>query len=166
MISPELLRRYPFFGGLDANQLATLAQAAAEKEIEAGVYLFHEGEPLQEMYLAIEGQVDIVFELPAQGVNHTVSEQLLGNMKTDEVVVTTISPGEVFAWSALLPPHEATASGKTATPVKAIVFDGIRLMQAFEDDPKLGCLMTQKVATVMRERLRALRIESLANLMG
>ncbi|MCA9932322.1 MAG: cyclic nucleotide-binding domain-containing protein [Anaerolineales bacterium] len=166
MISPEILRRYPFFGGLDANQLTALAQVATEKEIEAGVFLFHEGEPLKEMYLTLEGQVDILFELPAQGVNHTVSEQLLGEMKTDEVVVTTIGSGQVFAWSALLPPHEATASAKTVTAVKVIVFDGTALMQSFAGDPALGCLMTQKVATVMRERLRALRIESLAAYVG
>ncbi len=166
MISPELLRRYPFFAGLSVNQLTLLAQAAEEKEVEAGNYLFREGEPLQKMFLTVAGNVDIVMELPAQNVSHKVSEQLLGEMKTDDVVVTTVGPGEIFGWSALLPPHEATASGKTTTDSQVVVFDGPTLMQKFVEDPAFGYVMTQKVASVMRERLKALRIESLAGLIG
>lgn len=166
MISPELLRRYPFFAGLSANQLTLLAQAADEKEVGAGEYLFHEGQPLEEMFLAVDGNVDIVLELPAQDVQHKVSEQLLGEMETNDVVVTTVGPGEIFAWSALLPPHKATASGKTTTLAHLVVFNGPILMQKFVEDPAFGFVMTQKVAGVMRERLQALRIESLASLMA
>lgn len=166
MISPEILRRYPFFAGLNADQLTLLAQHAEEKEIEPGIYLFREGQPLTEMYLLLAGQVDVLLELPAQNVSHRVADQLLGEMKTEDVVVSTVGPGEIVAWSALLPPHTATASAKTATAVNLVAFDGPALMQQFAADPAFGFVMTQKVAGVMRERLQALRIESLAALVG
>jgi hypothetical protein len=43
-----------------------------------------------------------------------------------------------------------------------VAFDCVALRQQFEDDPRLGYLMTQRMAQVMRERLSVLRIESLA----
>jgi hypothetical protein len=36
MVSPELIRRYPFFAGLDYDQLVKLAKVAQEYKVEAG----------------------------------------------------------------------------------------------------------------------------------
>jgi hypothetical protein len=43
-----------------------------------------------------------------------------------------------------------------------IAFDCQELRNTITDNPGLGCILTQKLAQVMRDRLRDLRIETLS----
>jgi CRP-like cAMP-binding protein len=164
MISPELLRRYPFFAGFSHDQIITLAKVADELSADTGQYFFREGDELKSLYLVLEGAVAIVIEVPDQNAEQKVSGQLTGKIKTNDVVISAVGPGEVFGWSALVPPHQATTSAKATTPCRAIVFDSQELLQTFENDCHFGYLMIQKMAQVVRDRLRDMRIESLAHL--
>lgn len=162
MISPELIRRFPFFAGLDHEQIAALANVAQEQNVDTGKYFFREGEELCCFYLLLEGAVGIVVELPDQKVEHTVAEQITGEFKTRDVVVTTVGPGEVFGWSGLVSPHEATAGAKALVPSRVVTFDCRELRKIFQDDCRFGYLMMEKIARLIRSRLRDLRTESLA----
>ena len=166
MISPEIIRRYPFFAGLDEAQIVALAQVADEITVDAGHYFFHEEDELNTFYLVVEGEVAVIIEVPDQDVEQKVSGQLMGELKTKDIVVSTVGPGEVFAWSGLVPPHKATGSAKTNGTCRVLAFDGLQVRQKFEEDCRFGYLMMQKVAEVSRGRLRDLRIESLASLVG
>ena len=44
MVSPELLRRFPFFAGLSEEQINQIAMISEEERYEADEYLFQEGE--------------------------------------------------------------------------------------------------------------------------
>lgn len=147
MVSLELLRWYPFFAGLTREQLLTLARAGGEVAGHEGHYFFHEGEELDHFYIILEGAVAIVIELPEQD---------------KEVVISTVGPGEVFGWSGLVPPHDATAAAKAVTPCRVVAFDCLDLRRHFEEDYRFGYLMMQKAAQVIRQRLRDTRIQSLA----
>jgi CRP-like cAMP-binding protein len=163
MISPELLRRYPFFAGLSHEEIVSMAKVGSAIHVEAGHFFFHENDQLDNFYLVVEGAVAIVIEVPDQDVEHKLSGQLTGDLQMKDVVISAIGPGEVFGWSALVPPHGATTSAKATTPSHVIAFDCRELLQIFEDDCRFGYLMTQKAAQIIRERLRAMRIESLAH---
>jgi hypothetical protein len=45
MISPETLRRYPYFAGIGSESLRELAMMAEEKRIAADAVLFRAGDP-------------------------------------------------------------------------------------------------------------------------
>ena len=47
MISPELIRRYSFFAGLNQDYLGTLAKYADERSVQAGHCFFGEGAELK-----------------------------------------------------------------------------------------------------------------------
>lgn len=162
MVSPELIRRYPIFAGLSLEQITILAEVAEEMTVEADYYFCHEGEELDRFYIVLEGRVGILVDLPVQGVKQPVSRQITGNLKTREVVVSSIQAGEMFAWSALVPPHTATSSAKTLTSSHVVSFDCRELRKKFEEDCRFGYLMEQKAAQLIRQRLRDLRIESLS----
>ena len=162
MVSPELIRRYPFFSGLNMEQINFLAKVADEEILEEGHYLFREEEETNQFFLLIEGAVGIIFELPAREVEQKLSDQFARKLQTKDIVVSTVSPGDVFGWTGLVPPHIATAGAKTLTPCRIIAFDTKELMEKFEDDCRFGYVMTQKAAQVMRDRLHDMRIESLA----
>jgi CRP-like cAMP-binding protein len=164
MISPELIRRYPFFAGLSMEHINILAKAGDEQIVEEGHYFFCEGEVQSTFYVAIEGAVGIVFEVPERGEEPKISDQFARKIKTKDIVISTISPGDMFGWSGLVPPHKATASAKSLTPCRVIAFDTKELLKSFEKDSSFGYLMIQKAAQVISERLRDIRVESLATL--
>ncbi len=162
MISPELLRRYPFFAGLTPEHLVILANAAEEISVEAGHTLFKEDEKLDYFYLLVKGSVAIGIPVPDREARQNVSGQLLGELKTKDVTISTVGTGDVFAWSALIPPYTATASGTTLTECHVVAFNAVKLLQLFEEKPDFGYLMSVKAGQLIRNRLRDLRIESLA----
>ena len=163
MISLELLRRYPYFAGLNREQLTTLAKVANEVAVETDHYFFREGDELESIYLVLEGSAAVVIEVPDREVEQKLSGQLTGELKTKDIVISAVGPGDTFAWSALVPPHKATAGVKATTPCRVIAFDRKALLTAFEDDCHFGYLMMQKTAQVARDRLHGMRIESLAH---
>ncbi|RME75511.1 MAG: cyclic nucleotide-binding domain-containing protein [Chloroflexi bacterium] len=164
MISPELIRRYPFSAGLTEEELILLAKSANEETVEAGTYFFKEGDELNALYLVIEGAAAVVIEVPDHEADQSVAGQLTGQIKTRDVVISAIGPGDVFAPSSLIPPHVASASVKATTDCRVIKFDAVQLRQVFEENCHFGYRMVQKAAAVIRERLQAMRIESLAHL--
>ena len=162
MISTKLLHRFPFFTDLNNDHLIKLVQAADEIAVESGHYFFHEGDKLTSFYLVLEGSVAIVIGITDRGVKQLLSDQLTGNMKMKDVTIITLGTEDVFGWSALIPPHVASAGATAVTPCRVIAFDSKELLPAFEQDCCFGYLMTQKMAQVVRGRLHDLRIESLA----
>lgn len=148
MVSPEVLRRYPYFGGLSVDQIAIFAKAAEEKAVEKDYFFFKEDDPIDSIYLLLEGEVGIVTEVPRKSIF---------------VQSSSIVSGDIFGWSGLVPPHIATASARALSTCKVIVFDATVLRQKFQEDCGLGFLMMQRTAAIIRERLKDLRIESLAS---
>ncbi len=162
MISPELIRRYPFFAGLTREQIATLAEIADEKTVEAGHIFFHEGDKLNYLFFVVDGNVDLAISVPDREENHDKAEQILGNFITEAITVSTVGPGQIFAWSSLIPPHNSTASARATIPCRVLVFHSENLFDIFQRDCPFGYLMLQKVAGVIRKRLHDMRIQSLA----
>ena len=164
MISPEVLRRYPFFSRLSMDQITVLAKLATEKTVDTDHFFFREDEESSNFFLLLEGAVAIVFELPEREVEHKISDQFTRKLQTRDVVVSTVGPGDVFGWSGLIPPHKATAGAKAVTPCRVVSFNCIELLKEFEEDCAFGYLMTQKAAQVISERLRDVRIETLSTI--
>ena len=162
MISPELLRRYPFFAGLNTAELQALAEAGDVNDYEKDHYFFGSEDILDTFYLLIEGEVGILMEITAHNASHSLADQLSGKVRTREIEVATVGPGEVFAWSALFPPHESTGAAKAMSPVQAVAFDASQILRVFKNHPDFGYRMLQKLASVLQKRLQDRRIELIA----
>jgi len=145
MIAPELISRYPFFAGLEPQQLEILAKTAEGITTKVGESIFHESDELRYFYIVVEGAVGIVREKEDKG----------------DTVVSAVGPGHAFAWSALVSPHLATASAKALTDCWLIGFDRKRLMHAFGKDCRLGYRIMEKIIQISRDRLLDARLESL-----
>jgi CRP/FNR family cyclic AMP-dependent transcriptional regulator len=149
MISPELLRRYPFFGTLSDEQLRQIAMIADEESHEAGKILLKEKAPADDLFLLIKGSVDLLF---------TVDEEYHPD-RHKEFLVGEINPGEIFGISALIEPHQYTSSVRSDGPVQVIHIDGVALRQRCADDPRLACHLFSQVAKLALERLNATRVQ-------
>lgn len=165
MISPQDLREYKFFRDLSEEHLKILADSAKVVKVEAGHYFFKEETELKCCYIVLEGSIAIVTEIPnfALERRHKRDDKTRQN-DINEIIIDTVGPGEIFAWSALVPPHISTASARAVLDSSVIAFDCQSLLESFEDDRDFGYLMMKKAAQVVRERLRSSQIETLAKL--
>jgi CRP-like cAMP-binding protein len=162
MISPEIIRRYPFFAGLNHQQIEALAKTADEIGVEPGFYFFHEGEKLYEIFLLREGAVEIVIEVPDRELSESVANQLTGEFMSHSAVVSTVGTGDVFGWSSLVSPHISSAGARAITACTVVAFNCDRIRELFDEDPLFGRILIEKVAHVTAARLSDLRIESLS----
>jgi len=162
MLTVKMIRWSPFFAGLSEEQVAHIARAAKEIDVGTGHIFFSEGDTIDTFYLVQEGTVDITINIPDREHEHTYVEQLTRNMSMEPVTVTTISVGEIFGWSALIPPHESTANAIAANHCRVIAVDCENLRSIFRQDCEFHNLMLIKAAQTVRSRLRDMRIESLA----
>ncbi len=61
----EMLRKVPFFGGLDPAKLKLLAFTSRAVKFSPGEDLMRRGDPADSAYVIIEGDVEIIGETPA-----------------------------------------------------------------------------------------------------
>jgi CRP-like cAMP-binding protein len=146
MVSPELLRRYPFFASLDEHQLQAIAMITQEKCYPKGALLVKESSTATVLSLLIEGDIDLIFSGGGEGA---ICNALVGS----------IAPGEVYGVSALIEPYCYTATAKSTMEVKVIELDGLALREMLEKDCKLGFVMMRNVAIAVLERLKYTQVE-------
>jgi len=161
MISRQVILRYPFFADLNPDQVRALAEAASELAVEKNGYFFREEDFLDHFYLVVEGTAAILMGVTDRAYSNSLSQQITGNVEKKNVIVGTASTGEVFGWSALIPPHNSTASVQALTDCQVAAFDCNLLRPVFETDLAFACLMSTKAAQIVRERMRMLRMETL-----
>ncbi len=164
MISIELLRRYPFFAGFSQEQIYDLARVTDEVSVKAGHKFISEGERLYHFYLVLEGTVGITINVPDREFNQSLTRQITNDLITKDVTVNTIGEGEVFGWSALIPPNLSTANVKALTDCRVLDFNYQALQPIIADDCCFGHQLTMRAAQIIRYRLRDMQIESLADL--
>jgi len=144
MISPEILRRYPYFAGIDDASLRQLAMIAEEKrQIPAGARLFAEGEHVKCMDIILGGEVNIQY--------------LLGNgeMRT----VDTLVGGDLLGFSALIEPYKYTGFATTTQPTDLALIDAAKLRELCKRDPRLGYQLALEVAKMLAHRLEGARVQ-------
>jgi CRP/FNR family cyclic AMP-dependent transcriptional regulator len=149
MISPEALRRYPFFAQLDPKQLANLAMITEEIRCEDGETIFRQHDRAENLYFLMEGCVDLYY---------TIQEAYL-EADQKEALVCQINPGEIFGISTLIPPHEMTSSARSTNHSRIMEIDGSQLKELFDQDREMGFLLMRRVAKAALLRLDSTRIQ-------
>jgi CRP-like cAMP-binding protein len=149
MVSPELLRRYPFFGGLTDEQLKMLSLIATEESIDKGATIFEECAQADKLFLLSEGSVDLYY----RSIDESHPEKLR------EFSVGEINPGEVFGTSALVEPYALNATARAAQKCRVIVIDAAGLRKLLEQDTDLSNKLLMQIVMALKERLIALRVQ-------
>ena len=143
MISPEKLRRYPYFAGVSGESLKAIAVVADEESVPSATTMFSEGDPAKKLYIIVKGQVDIQYTLGS------------GELRT----VDTLVDGDLLVWSALVDPHKCTTVGTTAQDTQLIAIDAAKLNDLCDADPLLGYRLMSQVSKLLAHRLEGARIQ-------
>lgn len=140
MVNIEQLKKFKIFKELNERELELIANIAKEETDEAGARIFEEKALARNLYLILEGKIEIKI--------HCAGDERV-------VVIDQIEPGEIFGWSAVTEPYTFTAAAWTLEKTKLIVLKGERLKELFEKNNHLGYRVVKEIASVISRRLKA-----------
>ena len=143
MISPESLRRYPYFADLSDEHLKTLAMNASEETVPAGTQMFGEGDPAEYFNVIVKGEVDIQY--------------LLGDEHRQ--TVDTLTAGDPLCWSALVDPFKTSAFGTATKETHLIRIKAETMRELCDKDPMLGFRLMKRIARLLGDRLQNARVQ-------
>lgn len=152
MISPELLRRFPFFNFMDDTQLKAVAMISEEITSVKDELIVEDGKAANHFYFLIEGSVAYYF--------HVTTEH--DPYYNKDYYISSINPGEIFGISALIEPHIYTATMRADKPSRYIKIDALSLRALCEVDQRLSCGLNRSVAKAAMERLQDTRVQLVA----
>lgn len=145
MISPEVLRRFALFAGLDPALFEQLAMFGEEIDLEDGDWLFQEGEAADNLYLIVDGQIDLTIRYGEE--DEPQYEDL------DQLVT-----GDFVGFSALVEPYVFSLGASAATDCKIVALDAAKLRALFVENGDAGYKVMMQLAKGIGKRLNDMRV--------
>jgi CRP-like cAMP-binding protein len=141
MIPLDLLRNLPHFEGVGEESLRAVARLTEHRAYQTGEELFREGQSAETLYILASGEVDILVDRPGH----------------EPVLTDTLRTGDVLSWSAIVEPHQLTATCIARTACEVLAIDGLALRRLCAEDAMLGFRIMHQVARELSRRLRSAR---------
>ncbi|RCX29909.1 cyclic nucleotide-binding domain-containing protein [Thioalbus denitrificans] len=139
----KLLRDHPFFSGMKPDYLELIAGCGANERIDAGQYLFREGEAADRFYLIRHGAVAVELHAPGR----------------EPMVLQTLGEGEILGSSWIVPPYRWLFDARAVQLTRVVGLDAKCLRDKCEADHSLGFDLMKRFAPVLSARLAAARLQ-------
>ena len=141
----EMISTHRFFQGMNPEHLHFIAGCASNVSVNAGDYIFHEGEAAESFYMIRHGMVAI------ETYDH----------RKGPVQLQTVMEDNVLGWSWLFAPYKWQNDAHAMTLVRMTAFDGKCLREKCDADHDLGYELMKRFAHVLLEHLRATRLQAM-----
>jgi serine phosphatase RsbU (regulator of sigma subunit) len=129
-------RKIPLFRDVPATELFKLVKELPVEKYEAGSYLMREGESGEELYVVMDGALEIV----------------LGAESPDELLLRTCGPGDyVGEMSLILPDGKRTATVRAKTSARTWVLSRVKFQEILKRWPMIAYSMVR----ILSQRLDA-----------
>jgi CRP-like cAMP-binding protein len=129
------IQQSDLFWGMDREFVKKIMNVAEKKSYGKGQFLFHEGDPADNFYVLIKGQVKL-----------SIGE-------AGQMVYTVDRAGEAFGWSSLIERDVYSASGECQQDTLLQKFDSSALVNILEQDPANGLIFIKRLAGLIGNRL-------------
>lgn len=143
-VSVKELQDVDIFAGLDAQELEPISRACRQRTYQAGERCAVQGEVIDELRIVNEGRVALEMQIEVAPYTQTLS-------------LTTLTKGNVFAWSALVEPNVLTSSARCIERAQVICIKASDLQHIFREKPTVECLVMENLAKIISCRLRDTR---------
>ena len=134
-----------FASGLEPGIQTRLAELSRTFTAEPGEELFREGDESEVLGVVIKGRVALRTHVAERG----------------DLTLLTVEPGDIYLWSALVPPYRATSTAVAIEALEAITFEGPALRAALREDAALAQALYPRVLVAVERRLNATRVQLL-----
>lgn len=131
--------------GLSGSRWLQLLSQTHKRDCAAGEVLFDEGDFNPNLFLLVEGRVDLAMKVTGRGW----------------VKILSLSRGDVIAWSAMLASGRMTCRATCMTRCQLIFWPHEKLEAACRADTEFGYVWMKFLATALSSRLLATRLQLL-----
>ena len=135
----------PFVAGLAPSDRRRLAALATRRDVRPGDVLLNEGAPTAQLGVVLAGRLAIRLAVPGRG----------------SMTVLTVEPGDVFGWSAIVPPFRSTSTVVAVEPSEVAVVDAVALRTFLDQDEELAAALYPRILRSVARRLEATRMQLL-----
>jgi CRP/FNR family transcriptional regulator, cyclic AMP receptor protein len=150
----ELLKRTDLFYNLSDEQLHLIATLAHERVAGAGELIYAEGSSGREVYVIIEGSVEVSHR------NHNSGENL-----AEAIILASLTHGQSFGEIAFIDGALREASVIAVTPnTRLLVIGADALMAQCEANPALGFFIIRNIARDLAFIVRDLDLHMLGEI--
>jgi CRP-like cAMP-binding protein len=141
----EKLRTSAFFTEIEDEDLNKLVELCREVDFPAHHTVFKEYEPAKSVYVILSGEVSLA----------------ICDQKKSCRQIGSVQAGDLMGWSPLVGRSRLYDTAHTVTPVKALEFDGNKLMEFCASNPSFGFRFMHRAACTLAERLSGTRLQLL-----
>ena len=147
MVSLDIMDKIHAFKGLDEDQLKHVQEYCKQRDFKQGERLFTEGDEATELWVMIEGTVDMRFDLP-------------GRPSSKQNTIATITPYQVFGWSCFVSPNKRRLSAYCSTDTcEVLKIEKSRLERLFKKDTSIGYTFMSYLVNVVGLRFQQFQDE-------
>jgi CRP/FNR family cyclic AMP-dependent transcriptional regulator len=140
----EILKDNEIFKGLNDEEVKEVAGICYKKEYKNGSIIFEENSKGSEMYILIEGKVDI---------------QMSMGIASDLATVHIIEAGEIFGELTLVDRGLRSATTKAAGDAVAFILEADKFERLINDNYRIGYIVMRNIARIVSTRLRERNIK-------
>ena len=134
----ELLRKVPFFGGLDSAKLKLLAFTSHALKFAPGECLMRKGEPAESAYVILDGEVEVV-----------------GETEAGEFVIAVVGRNQLQGEMGVITNTPRGATVRAKAPVRALRISADVFLRLITENPECALdVMRQYCARVNASNAR------------
>jgi len=141
----NILKQADIFDGMNSDQLELIGSCCQERSVTAGEVIIPERAGSHELYVIVEGEVDIL-----------VNPSLVSDQPEvrEPVAIATLGRGQSFGEIALVDRGMRSASAKAKENTRLLVLPREELIQLCEAYPQLGYRLMYNLAADLAFKMR------------
>lgn len=140
----ETLAGFVVFHELGTEDLQTILSLCKSVRAEKGTKIFEEGESARLLFLIQSGRIELRFNVVC--FNEMV-----------EITLDRLTEGDVFGWSAIVPPYQYTLSAYAVEDCDLLEIDQADMRRLCEANTRLGFQFMKNTAQIIGQRYEITR---------
>ncbi len=158
MVKLEIIEKLQIFKDLTTDELKQFPELCSLENYQVGESLFLEGDSAEHVWIVIDGNVELRFEMP--DARQTTHDNTLSSHNRD------VPESQIFGWSCFTPPYKMKLSAYcTSRRCEVLKINARELNKLMEKDTAIGFKIMRYVVQVVGYRFKQMK-EEVAKFMG
>ncbi len=141
MVPKEILQNLDCLKIFNEEQLDLISSISQRSTYQKGEIIQKEGDTCQSLNIVNKGRVAI----------------RITTAYHEKIEINIVEKGNLFGWSAVVPPHTLTATSVCLEEVEVVEIPRLPLLKIFKVDAELKASFMETIAQVIRGRLKETR---------
>jgi CRP-like cAMP-binding protein len=152
MVTLTTLEGMDIFKDFDLDQLKKIQDLCTIEDFAQGQRLFQEGEAAKDMWIVIDGRVELRFEMP--DARRSTNESMISSHHNG------VRESQVFGWSCFIPPYKMRLSAYcTSIKCQVVKINAGKLNKLMASDNDIGFKIMGYIVQVLGYRFKQMQEE-------